>query len=166
VTDDTTLAVLRRFHREKLDLRQRHVAVARHVADYAANNAYQYVVAREDVHLQWLEAAIVELGGTPDDAPEPDVPAPGRNQRFTYLVEEDVRGLAGFVDRWREPVAGISDVHTRHRQMAKVVLGEVREHKRFFEQIVAGRQDVLGRRANGPGPSGTSGRVLPVRWME
>jgi hypothetical protein len=142
------------------------VAVAEHVSAYAANNTYQYVIAREDVHLQWLESAIIELGGTPDDRPMPAIPAPGRNQSFTYLVEEDVREADEFVDRWRDRVATISDVHTRHRGMAKVVLGESMEHRRFFEQIAAGREDVLGRRANGPGLSGTPGRVLPVRWME
>ena len=58
------LTVLRECHREKLALRQRHVAVARHVTDYEFNNTYQYIINREDVHLSWLEAAIAELGGT------------------------------------------------------------------------------------------------------
>lgn len=163
---DDTLDLLSQLHRDKLERRQRHVAVAQHVHAYAANNTYQYVIAREDVHLQWLEAAIDELGGTPEDLPVPAIPAPGRNQAFTYLVEEDVREAEAFVDRWRDAVSGISDVHARHRGMARVVLGESLEHRRFFEQIVAGREDVLGRRANGPALNGTPGRVLPVRWME
>ena len=66
VTPAEMVAVVREFHREKLALRQRHVAVARQVSDYDANNTYQYVIAREDVHLSWLEAAIGELGGTPE----------------------------------------------------------------------------------------------------
>ena len=65
------LAILREFHRDKLTLRQRHVAVARQVAQYDANNTYQYVINREDVHLSWLESAIVELEGTPDNVAEP-----------------------------------------------------------------------------------------------
>ena len=52
------LAVLAEFHREKLALRQRHAAVARHVSNYSFNNTYQYVIAREDVQLTWLEAAV------------------------------------------------------------------------------------------------------------
>lgn len=165
MTEDI-LSLLRELHRDKLRLRQRHVAVARHVFDYNANNTYQYVINREDVHLQWLEAAIAELDGTPDEVPEPAVPAPGRNQSFVYLVEEDVASAGAFVQTWRDRVEHISDVHARHRGMARVMLGETLEQKRFFEQIVAGREDMIGRRANGPGLSGTAGRVLPVRWMQ
>ena len=77
---------LSEFHREKLTLRQRHVAVAKQVADYDANNTYQYVIAREDVHLQWLEAAIAELAGTPDDVAEPSLPSLVWNESFTPLA--------------------------------------------------------------------------------
>lgn len=165
MTDDI-LSLLLDLHRDKLTLRQRHVAVARHVFDYNANNTYQYVINREDTHLQWLEAAIAELGGTPGSLPEPTIPAPGRNQSYVYLVEEDVASAAALVERWRDRVERISNVHARHRGMARVMLGETLEQKRFFEQIVAGREDMIGRRANGPALSGTPGRVLPVRWME
>ena len=47
--------------------------------------------------------------------------------------------------------------------MLNVILGETLEHKRFFEQAVAGRTDLLGRRAEG---AGTGGGVLPIRWIE
>ena len=47
--------------------------------------------------------------------------------------------------------------------MLNVILGEALEHKRFFEQAVAGRADLLGRRAEG---AGTGGGVLPIRWIE
>ena len=47
--------------------------------------------------------------------------------------------------------------------MLDVMLGEVREHQRFFEQAAAGRQDLLGRR---PAGSGTGGGVLSTRWIE
>ena len=50
--------------------------------------------------------------------------------------------------------------------MMQVVLGETLEHKRFFDQILAGREDMLGRRSNGPGSPGTGDGVLPVRWIE
>ena len=158
------LAVLREFHHEKLALRQRHVAVARHITDYEFNNTYQYVIAREDVHLQWLEAAIAELSGTPDEVREPALLPRGKNDPFTPLVAEDVREADQFVSRWRARAADMT--HARHRSMLQVVLGETLEHKRFFEQIVAGRDDVLGRRANGPGQQGTGDGVLGVRWIE
>jgi hypothetical protein len=50
--------------------------------------------------------------------------------------------------------------------MMGVILGETLEHKRFFSQMVSGRDDVLGRRANGPGKSGTGDGVMAVRWIE
>jgi len=164
VTTDDLAGALQAFHREKLAMRQRHVAVARHVTDYNFNNTYQYVIAREDVHLQWLEAALAELDTPAEDVAEPELPATGgRHARFDGFVQEDAREAGEFVSRWRDRVAGLT--HARHGKMMNVVLGETLEHQRFFEQIVAGRDDVLGRRANGPALSGTAGKVLPVRWL-
>jgi hypothetical protein len=56
--------------------------------------------------------------------------------------------------------------HARHRSLMDVILGETLEQKRFFDQIAAGRDDVLGRRANGAGSPGTGDGVLGVRWIE
>jgi hypothetical protein len=163
VTPAEIASVLREFHRDKLALRQRHVAVARQVADYEANNTYQYVIAREDVHLSWLEAALDDLGTAPEAVGEPSLPARGKKESFTPLVNEDVREAETFVSRWRPRVTDVTNA--RHRGMMQVVLGETLEHKRFFDQIVAGREDMLGRRSNGPGSPGTGDGVLPVRWL-
>ncbi|MCC7007640.1 MAG: hypothetical protein IT184_02380 [Acidobacteria bacterium] len=160
---DVLLSILREFHREKLALRQRHVAVARLVSDYDFNNTYQYVIGREDAHLAWLEAAIAELGGTPEAVGEPSVTAEGRKPDFMPLVAEDARETAAFVARWRPRLSDVANA--RHRNMMQVVLGETLEQKRFFDLMVAGREDLLGRRANGPGSPGTGDGVLPVRWL-
>jgi hypothetical protein len=157
------LEILREFHREKLTMRQRHVAVARHVTHYDFNNTYQYVINREDVHLQWLEAAIAELGGRPDEVGEPDLGTPPGGKKkpnFTPFVEQDARDAASFVERWKPRAAALD--HARHRGMLGVILGETLEQKRFFDQMIAGRDDLLGRRADG---AGTGGGVLPVRWL-
>ena len=156
--------VLSEFYTDRLTLRQRHTAVAKQVSDYDANNTYQYVIAREDVHLQWLEAALRELGSTPGDLAEPKLAARGRKASFIPLVEEDSRDAEAFVGRWRPRVETFG--HARHRGMLEVILGETLEQKRFFDQIAAGREDVLGRRANGPASPGTGDGVLPVRWIE
>lgn len=155
--------ILREFHREKLAIRERHVAVARFVSDYAFNNTYQYVIAREDVHLQWLEAALTELDAAFDQVDEPALQPLGRKEPFTPLVTDDARQAQGFVDKWRPRLGEVTNA--RHRGMMDVVLGETLEHKRFFDQIVAGRDDVLGRRSNGPGSPGTGDGVLGVRWL-
>jgi hypothetical protein len=156
------LAFLKEFHRDKLALRQRHVAVARQVGNYAFNNTYQYVIAREDMHLQWLEQAIAGLDGSADQVPEPPLPPPGKKKdAFLPLVQEDAREAEAFVSRWRPRTADVT--HARHRTMLEVILGETLEHKRFFDQMVAGREDLLGRRMDG---AGTGDGVIGVRWLE
>lgn len=156
--------ILLEFHKAKLTLRQRHVAVAKKVGDYNANNTYQYVINREDLHLSWLEAALAELEATPADVPEPPLPSLVWNESFIPMVAQDADSAGAFVAAWRPRVEAIT--HARHRNMLNVILGETLEQKRFFDQIAAGRQDELGRRANGPGSPGTGDGVLGVRWIE
>jgi hypothetical protein len=165
VKPDAILSTLRAFHRDKLTMRERHVAVARFVSDYEFNNAYQYVIAREDVHLSWLEAALTEAGATPDDVGEPHVSATrvGAKADFQPLVKEDLAAADAFVTVWRPRLAEVSNA--RHRNMMQVIIGETLEQRRFFEQILAGKDDLLGRRSNGPGSPGTGDGVLPVRWL-
>jgi hypothetical protein len=160
----TDLSLLVDFHRDKLGLRQRHVAVAKLVADYAFNNTYQYVIAREDVHLAWIEAAIAQHGGTPTDVAEPSLTPLAKKESPAPLMAADAQQSGDFVSRWRPRLTEIKNA--RDRSMMQVVLGETLEQKRFFDQMIAGREDLLGRRANGPGRSGTGDGVLPVRWIE
>ena len=156
------LALLREFYREKALLRQRHVAGARHVSHYDFNNTYQYVINREDLQLSWVSDAIADLGGTAEDVPEPRVEPPGKAEDAQKAVIRDDRDAAqAFVNRWHDRVEGMTNA--RNRTMLRVILGETLEHKRFFEQALAGREDLLGRRADG---AGTPGAVLPTRWVE
>jgi hypothetical protein len=159
------LQLLREFYREKSALRQRHVAAARLVVDYDFNNAYQYVINREDVHLTWVHDAIVDQGGTAEDAPEPQLDAAGKGkgkqvEAQTAVMTVDRDQAQAFVDRWRDRVEHLN--HARLRTLLRVILGETLEQKRFFEQALAGRTDLLGRRADG---AGTTGVVLPTRWV-
>ncbi len=155
------LALLRDFYRNKLAIRHRHVAVARHVAHYDFNNTYQYVIAREDVQLNWLRDAILDLGGTLEELAEPQIAASGKAaEAQAELIAADRDAAQAFVDAWRLLEAM---PNARHRSLLRVILGETLEHKRFFEQALAGRTDLLGRRADG---AGTGGGVLPTRWIE
>jgi Mn-containing catalase len=150
------LALLQDFYRDRLALMNRHVEGARVVADYEFNNTYQYVIAREEVHVSWLRAAITDLGGqTPTDIKNFPVPS-GQSA----VLEDDVRQSQAFVDRWRERAEKMTNA--RHRSMLKVMLGEILEHTRFFEQAKAGREDLLGRRMAG---ASTGDGVLPTRWI-
>jgi hypothetical protein len=156
------LALLRDFYLDKLAMRQRHVAAARFVPNYDFNNTYQYVIAREDVQLNWLRDAITDLGGTLEDVGEPAVEPSGKQGDVqAQLMSDDRDAAQTFVDTWRPRIEAVPNA--RHRSMLRVILGETLEHKRFFEQALAGRTDLLGRRADG---AGTGGGVLGVRWIE
>jgi hypothetical protein len=161
VTD--LLPLLQEFYREKLTMLQQHEAGARLVGQYDANNTYQYIINREEVQLTWVAKAIEELGGTVTDGPGPSREAKGkRAEAWRAVIDEDGRDAQFFVDRWRPRVEAMSNA--RHAKMLRVILGEVLEQKRFFEQALAGRTDLLGRRGEQLGPS--HGEVLPSRWIE
>jgi hypothetical protein len=160
------LSFLREFYRDKLGMLQRHIAVAQHVAHYDFNNTYQYIIARESMHVRWVADAIVDLGGSLEDQAMPDIAAAvkGKGKAAALeasLITEDRDDAQKFVDKWRPRI----DAHpnARHRTLLMVIIGETLEQKRFFEQALAGRTDLLGRRADG---AGTGGGVLGTRWIE
>lgn len=161
-------SLLTEFTAERLALLQRHEAVARTVSHYDFNNTYQYVINREETHVGWLQPALAELGvslpAPANDVPRPPAPKNSRepaSKDFGDIVAEDARLLASFVERWAPHVDAMT--HARHRTLLNVILGESREHQRFFEQAAAGMEDLLGRRTSA-GPR--QGGVLPTRWQE
>ena len=108
------LQLLREFYRDKSALRARHVAAARLVTDYDFNNAYQYVINREDVHLTWLHDAVRDHGGTPEDAAEPKVTASGNKQAAQQrLFTADRDQAQAFVDKWRDRVEHLTNARLR-----------------------------------------------------
>jgi len=156
-----SLDLLQEFHRDKLASLVRHLSTARIVAQYDANNAYQYVIAREDVQLAWVGEAIVALGGAVrDEAAAASARPPSGAGGTATAVAEDVRAAQEFVDRWRPRIETMDDA--RYRGMLRIIIGETLEHKRFFEQAKAGREDLLGRRMSG---ASTGDGVLPTRWI-
>jgi hypothetical protein len=152
---------------ERLALLQRHEAAARVVGHYDFNNTYQYVIAREETHLEWLHSALSELGATlpqstlPLTAPEEPKGKKDDVGRYREILAADAKFFSAFVARWRERVGTVT--HARHRTMLNVVLGESLEHQRLFDQAAAGFEDVIGRRTGGVARVGA---VLPDRWQE
>jgi hypothetical protein len=154
------LAFLQEFYAGRAALWVRHLAVAHHVGNLDFNNTYQYVVNREDTHIAWLRSAIEELGGTaPEPGPEPAIDG-SKAKDAAGLIAEDVQGNAVFIEKWKDRVETVRNA--RHRGMLRVILGEMREHLRFFEQAVAGREDLLGRR---PDAAARRGAVMASRWL-
>jgi hypothetical protein len=162
VTNAELVDLLNTFFRERAALLLRHEDVARQVTDYDINNAYQYTVNREETHVSWLQHALLDLG-----APIPAEPA--RSPLATLkgadawkgLAAEDARANQEFVTRWRPKVEDVT--HARHKGMLNVLLGEMLEHKRFFDQAAAGRTDLLGTAL---AINERRGTVIDTRWVE
>jgi hypothetical protein len=168
VQQDELRSLLTAITADRVALIQRHEAGARVVSNYDFNNAYQYVIAREETHLGWLRSAVEELGvsmpSAASEIPVPPVGKAGKNAdaaAYRDVLQDDARHLAAFVERWRPKVATVT--HARHRTMLGVVLGESVEHQRLFEQAASGMEDVIGKRTIGAERVGV---VLPARWQE
>jgi integrase len=168
VTATELLDLLREFRRDKLTMLRRHEAVARHISDYDFNNTYQYVIAREDMHVTWVRDALLDVAAStmlpasePEDIGETALPAAGKGTAEQRpLISADRDSARAFVAKWRPRVERMT--HARHRTMLNVILGETLEHGRFFDLALEGRADLLGRRDSG---ASTGGGVLPTRWV-
>jgi len=160
--------LLTEFAADRVALIERHEASARTVSHYDFNNAYQYVINREETHLSWLQTALSEYDAVLPPAGGASLPAPPEPSRgrkieagaFRDILEDDARYLGAFVEKWRAPVDAMT--HARHRNMLNVILGESIEHQRLFQQAAAGFEDLLGRRTGGVPRVGA---VLPTRWL-
>jgi hypothetical protein len=151
--------LIRDCYLERVTLLMRHEAVAVTVTDYDINNAYQYIIAREETHLSWLQQALLSLG-----APLPADPARGaaltvKGDGWKSLASEDAAANARFVEKWRPRVAEVTNA--RHQGMLKVMLGEMLEHKRLFDQAGQGRKDLIGTSL---AINDHAGDVMPSRW--
>ncbi len=150
------------FVRERTALLQRHEEVAKQVTDYDVNNTYQYVVNREETHVSWLQHAILDLGSQiPAEPSRPTVAVGKGADAWKGLAAEDARANQDFVTKWRSKVDVVTNA--RHKGMLKVLLGEMLEHKRFFDQAAAGRTDLLGTALS---INQHSGSVIGTRWVE
>lgn len=140
------LTFLNEFHRETLDLFKARQANAQSVAGYDANNGYQQVLGRQEVHLRWLSDAIADLGGTHADSPD-QMSGTASRESAKSIIDNDARDQKAFTDRWAPRVATVTNA--RNRKMLELILGEMKEHLRFLLQAAEGRSDLLGRHSDG-----------------
>jgi hypothetical protein len=158
VTPTDLAPLLREFYTERLALLQRHVASARAIGDYDVNNAYQYVIAREETHVYWVHRAILDIGGTvPPDPVAVETPT----GKARDVSAADAAANHAFVQKWTPRVASVT--HARHGKMLQVILGEMQEHERLFAQAGEGRTDIIGIPVAG---TVRAGAVLSTRWVE
>lgn len=155
------VALLQECYRDRLALAEHHRAVAVHVPGYDINNTYQYVINREETHLEWIAATLSEL-----DAP---LPAPPDGPSLTIergkdswrrLVHDDVALGQAFLAKWKPRIASLS--HARNQTMLRLMLGEMQEQTRLLEQALSGEPNLLGRDGEGAGKRGV---VAGTRWM-
>jgi len=157
----TQRALLQDAYRDRFALLRRHIDGATRMADYEFNNTYQYVIGREEIHVQWLRDAVVDLGAeVPAEPSALAVPEGKGVPGERAILEDDLRLGRAFVDKWRARLADVRNA--RHRLLLDLIIGEVVEQTNFFQLALAGRDDLLGTRM--PGAS-TGDGVLPVRWM-
>jgi hypothetical protein len=154
--------LVRDFYLARLGLLMRHEEVARQVSQYDPNNAYQYVINREETHVSWLQHALLDLGAPiPPDPARPAVQVAGATDGWKALSAEDARANQQFVESWKPKVEAVT--HARHKGMLKVILGEMLEHKRIFDQAAEGREDLIGTHL---AINKRAGVVANTRWME
>jgi hypothetical protein len=155
------VALLQECYTERLAQYERHEAVAAHVGQYDANNTYQYVINREEMHLSWLADALQEFGAPlPPAPPGPSITMDRGKDAWRSLVLEDAQRGRQFLDKWRPRVEALT--HARNQTMLRLMLGEVAEQVRFFDQAAAGKDDLLGRSSVGAGKRGS---VASSRWL-
>jgi hypothetical protein len=140
--------LLQDFYRETLELARARETNARSVGAYDVNNAYQQVLGRQDVHLQWVSDAIRDLLGDIPALPKLQGETAARPRAdVTSIIESDARSQQAFIERWTPRLESITNA--RHRKILQLILGEMGEHGRVFAQALEGRTDMLGRHADG-----------------
>jgi hypothetical protein len=155
------VSLLQESYTERLAQYERHKAVAAHIGPYDANNTYQYVINREEMHLSWLADALKDLGAPlPPPPPGPSITMDRGKDGWRPLAAEDAQRGRQFLEKWRPRVEALT--HARNQTMLRLMLGEVAEQVRFFEQAAAGTDDLLGRSTVGAGKRGSVGSS---RWI-
>ena len=159
VSEQPLAELIRDMYLERVSLLMRHEDVAQVVPGYDINNAYQYIIAREETHLSWLQHALLDVGaklvGDPSRGPALSI----KGDAWKALAADDARTNGQFVDKWRPKVETVT--HARHKGMLKVILGEMLEHKRLFDQAASGNRELIGKSLE---INDHTGDVMANRW--
>ena len=155
--------LIREFYLARLTLLMQHESAARFVTDYDVNNAYQYIISREETHISWLQQTLLAMSAEiPPDPPVPDVrPTRKGHDAVLELSANDGRANAKFVAAWQGRIDAVTNA--RHKGMLEVILGEMLEHRRLFEQASEGRTDIIGTALP---INERRGIVIDRRWIE
>ena len=152
--------LIRDVYLERVSQLMRHEDVAQVITDYDINNAYQYIIAREETHLSWLQHALLDLGAKLAADPARGATLTARGDAWKTFAAEDATANARFVEKWRPKVDAVSNA--RQKGMLKIILGEMLEHKRLFDQAASGNRELIGKSL---AINDHSGSVMPVRFV-
>jgi hypothetical protein len=152
VSPTELLTFLNDFYRDTLELFKARQTNAQSVAAYDANNGYQQILGRQEVHLQWVRDAIAALGGTAADSPD-QVSGKASRETARSIIDTDAAAQQAFIDGWVPRIATVTNA--RHRKMLHLILGEMTEHLRVLQQAAENRADLLGRHSDGKVLRGT-----------
>jgi hypothetical protein len=146
------LTFLNDFYRDTLELFKARQTNAQSVAAYDANNGFQQILGRQEIHLQWVRDAIAALGGTAADSLD-QVSGKASREAARSIIDADAAAQKAFIDRWTPRIATVTNA--RHGKMLQLILGEMKEHLRFLQQGAESRADLLGRHSDGKVLRGT-----------
>ena len=152
MTPGELLKLLNDFHRQTLELFKARQTNAQSVSAYDANNGYQQVIGRQEVHLRWLSDAIDSLGGSAADSVD-QISGTASAEKIKSIIDRDAASQTAFIDRWTSIVPTVTNA--RHRLLLELILGEMKEHLRILQQAAESRPDVLGRHSDGKVLRGT-----------
>jgi len=160
VSEQPLAELIRDMYLERVSLLMRHEDVAQVVPDYDINNAYQYIIAREQTHLSWLQHALLDLGAPLVDDPARGPVLKAKGDAWKAMAGDDSKGNAKFVEKWRARIDEVSNA--RQKGMLNVILGETLEHKRLFDQAASGNKNLIGTSL---AINDHSGDVMSVRFV-
>ena len=146
------LTFLNDCYRDTLELFKARQTNAQSVAAYDANNGYQQILGRQEIHLLWLRDAIAGLGGTAADSLD-EVSGKASREAARSIIDADAAAQKAFIDQWAPRIATVTNA--RHRKMLELILGEMKEHLRVLQQAAESRADLLGRHSDGKVLRGT-----------
>jgi len=113
VSEQPLPELIRDMYLERVSLLMRHEDVAQVIGDYDINNAYQYMIAREQTHLSWLQHALLDLGAKLVGDPSRGPALSAKGDAWKSLAADDARANGQFVDKWRAKIEAVT--HARHR---------------------------------------------------
>ena len=146
------MTFLNDFYRDTLGLFKARQTNAQSVAAYDANNGFQQILGRQEIHLQWVRDAVASLGGTAADSLD-QVSGKASRETAKSIIEADAAAQKAFIDRWAPRISAVTNA--RHRKMLELIVGEMKEHLRFLQQGAESRADLLGRHSDGKVLRGT-----------